>query len=80
MVVRAELQGVMSFDRSPQPSGVDGDDDDEQRQGQEEMDGAQDVDDLGLWATVEVVDVEHDALERWEVRRAALHPLPPGSG
>src|SRR5262249_38681674 len=62
---------VVFLKRMSQPAGVDGHDDDEQREREQEMDSLEDVDDALRLAPVEVVDVEDDAVERLRLWRLA---------
>src|SRR6266700_1317106 len=62
---------VVLLEGVSQPAGVDGHDDDEQREREQEMDGLEDIDDALRLAPVEVVDVEDDAVERLRLWRLA---------
>ena len=50
----------MTLERAKQPSGIDADHDDEEREGQQQVHRLQHLDDPARWTTVEVVDVQHD--------------------
>ena len=51
----------MHLEALPQPARIDRDDNDEQGKGKKEMNSLKNFDDAILLASVQVVDIEHDA-------------------
>ena len=59
--------GVMEPERLQQPAWVDGDDDDEERQGQDQVHRLEHLDDPARRAAIEVVDIEDDPVDHREI-------------
>src|SRR5262245_42497133 len=63
---------VVFADRLSYPADIDRDNDDKQRQPEHQMHGLENVDNFLFGATIEVVDVEHDAFNERHLRARRL--------